>query len=323
MPQKFPLTQYLANASPLVFGCMMLSRWDDNPIDKADIQQARRIIDTALEQGITLFDHADIYCFGKAESVFGEVLKQRPELLQQIQLQSKCAIRFEDHQGPKRYDFSPEWIESSVDGILTRLGVEQLDLLMLHRPDPLCEPEQVAQAFERLQSSGKVKHFGVSNMQAAQLAFLQHAISTPLVANQVELSLGYLDFIEEGISSGNSGHNPVNYAPGTVEYCRQHGVQLQAWGSLAQGKFSGASLDNASQDQRNTAALVSQLAEEYGVSPEAVVLGWLMRHPARIQPVIGSTNLERIKACAQATQVQMSREHWYALWESARGAELP
>lgn len=297
--------------------------WDKNPISAIDIKKAHEVVDAAIESDITLFDHADIYTFGKAEQVFGEVLKTRPELRSLISIQSKCAIRFEDNLGPQRYDFSPEWILSSVENSLSRLNIEQLDILMLHRPDPLMEPELVAQAFDTLAASGKVKHFGVSNMQHHQMSFLSSALSQPLVVNQVELSLSHLAWLEEGVTSGNSGEPSVNYGAGTIEYCRQNNVQLQSWGCLSQGLFTGRDISQAPLHIQKTAELVTTLAAEYQVSKEAVVLAWLKRHPANIQPVIGTTNVERIKACAEVDNINLTREHWYALWLCARGKALP
>jgi predicted oxidoreductase len=321
---NYPLAKHVNNNSPIVFGCMSLGGgWNNTPIAKQDIRLAHNVIDTALESGITIFDHADIYTFGKAEQVFGEVLQQRPELRDQITLQTKCAIRFENENAPKRYDFSPDWITESVDNSLKRLKTQQLDILMLHRPDPLMEPEQVAHTFNTLVTSGKVKHFGVSNMQQHQMKFLSDSLNQPLVVNQVELSLSHLAWLEEGITSGNAGLPSVNYGAGTIEYCRSNSIQLQSWGCLSQGLFTGKEVSQEPIHVQETAKLVTQLAGEYQVSKEAIVLAWLMRHPANIQPVIGTTNVARIKACAQATRVQLSREHWYKLWVTARGDELP
>lgn len=322
--QQYPLSHYVSQHSPLVFGCMTLGGgWNQNPISADDISRCHQAIDTALQAGICIFDHADIYTHGKAEQVFGKVLQQRPELRQQITLQSKCGIRFATNELPQRYDFSAQWISQSVDNILTRLQIEQLDVLMLHRPDPLMQPEEVAEVFSQLQHSGKVKHFGVSNMQQHQMALLQDALTTPLVVNQLELSLSHLAWLDEGTTAGCSGEPGVNFSAGTVEYCRRHKVQLQAWGSLSQGLFSGKDVSTEAEPIRATAELVARLAAAYQVSREAIVLGWLMRHPARIQPVIGTTNIQRIKACAEATKVQLSREHWYALYLAARGRPLP
>lgn len=321
---KYPLANQLSQFSPLVYGCMNLGGgWNSNALSAADIAEAHQAVDAALEAGIRIFDHADIYTHGKAEQAFGKVLAERPELRQQMSLQSKCGIRFADDDGPQRYDFSGQWLTQSVDNILRRLQIEQLDILLLHRPDPLMQPEEVAATFGQLIQSGKVKHFGVSNMQQHQIALLQSSLVDPLLVNQLELSLSHLAWLDEGTTAGSSGQPPVNFSSGTIEYCRRHKVQLQAWGSLSQGLFSGKDVSKQSAAVQATAALVARLAAEYQVSQEAIVLGWLMRHPAHIQPVIGSINPKRIAACGQASQVQLSREHWYALYLAARGQALP
>lgn len=316
------MQRYFPSASKLVYGCMGLGgSWDDSPFETTDVGHARTAIEAALEAGITVFDHADIYTLGKAESVFGEVLRDAPELKESMIIQSKCAIRFEDDAGPKRYDFSADWIRQSVEGSLARLGIEQLDVLLLHRPDPLMELEEVAGTLCALQEQGKIKHVGVSNMHGHQLAFLQSALATPIIANQLEMSLAFRDWVEDGITTHSHHNRHMGYAPGTLEYCMQHDVQLQAWGSLAQGRYTGASVTDAA-DQA-TQALVARLAADYACSPEAIVLAWLLRHPANIQPVVGTTTPARIKACSEAVSVTLSREHWYQLLETARGEELP
>lgn len=321
---KGPLASALPGASALVYGCMGLGGpWDASAIDAEHIRHAHAAVDAALEAGINFFDHADIYTRGKAEQVFGEVLKQRPALREQIYLQSKCAIRFQDEAGPKRYDFSAAWIKHSVDGILARLGVDYLDTLLLHRPDPLMQPEEVAEVFGALKASGKVHHFGVSNMHGQQLAFLQRYLDAPLVVNQIEISLQQLGWLDEGALAGNPLGQHLNFTAGTLEYCQLNKVQIQAWGSLCRGNFSGRDLSEQTGEIQATAKLVHQLAEKYQVSTEAIVLAWLMRHPTAVQPVIGTTQPQRILACAQASQVLMSREDWYALYVAARGAELP
>ena len=231
-----PLNQYLPGVSRLAYGCMGLGGgWNQSPISQDDISQAHAIVDTALEAGINFFDHADIYTFGKAEQVFGKVFEQRPQLREKLFLQSKCAIRFDDDQGPKRYDFSKQYIVDSVDGILARLNVEQIDILLLHRPDPLMEPDEVAAAFDQLKQAGKVSHFGVSNMQLHQMAFLQRSLDIPLVANQIEISLQQHAWLDEGVCAGNQVGKDINFTPGTLEYCQQNQIQIQSWGSLCQG----------------------------------------------------------------------------------------
>ncbi|MCL9776215.1 aldo/keto reductase [Vibrio methylphosphonaticus] len=306
------------STSSLIYGCMGLGGgWDSAPISKEQIQQTHTVIDAALESGITLFDHADIYTLGKAEQVFGTALKERPCLADIIRLQSKCAIRFADQNGPARYDFSKSYLLDAVDHILSRLGVEQLDTLLLHRPDPLMVPEEVAEAVQALQQAGKIRQLGVSNMNGHQMALLQSALNTPIVCNQIEMSLTKLDWLEQSIGTG------VSSSLGTIEYCRMHDVSIQAWGSLSQGILTGKDTSSQSQDIQDTAHRVTQLSEKYSVSKEAIVLAWLMRHPANINPVIGTTNPARIAACAQAKDIELSRADWYLLFESARGQQVP
>lgn len=318
------IQQYFPNASRLVYGCMGLGGgWDTNPYQSSDVQLAHEVVDTVLESGINFFDHADIYTMGKAEQVFGEVLKTRPGLREKIILQSKCGIRFPDAQGPQRYDLSPEWIEQSVNNILARLGTDYLDILLLHRPDPLMEPELIAEVFDRLHRAGKVRHFGVSNMHQQQISLLQSAVAQPLVANQLHLSLSQADFVNEGVLVGMAESAKVGYTPGLTDYCREHNVQVQAWGSLAKGLFSGRPVADQPASVQATAILVQELAAQYQVSSEAIVLAWLMKHPANIQPVIGTTNVGRIKASAESTSVTLSREDWYRLFIATRGQNLP
>ncbi|WP_407642896.1 aldo/keto reductase [Corallincola holothuriorum] len=321
---KTPIQNHLPKASRLIYGCMGLGgSWDNAPYSQQDIDLAHQAVNTALECGINYFDHADIYTMGKAEQVFGEVLKARPELREQIILQSKCGIRFEDAHGPKRYDLSPEWIEESVNNILSRLGTEYLDTLLLHRPDPLMQPELIAEAFDRLQSAGKVRHFGVSNMNQHQISLLQSQIKQPLVINQLPLSLSQADFVEDAVLVGTGDSANVGYTAGLTDYCKQNDIQLQSWGCLAQGLFSGRNLDGQPPHVHATAGLVREMAHGYQTSAEAIVLAWLMQHPATIQPVLGTTHEGRLRACAMATQVQLSREDWYKLFVTARGQELP
>lgn len=322
--KKLPLANYLPDVSALSYGCMGLGGgWNNQPISQEDVRQAHDVIDCALEHGINLFDHADIYTMGKAEQVFGEVLKSRPELREHIYLQSKCGIRFEDEGAPTRYDFSASWITSSVDNILSRLNIEYLDVLLLHRPDPLMDPAEVADTFHSLRQAGKVRHLGVSNMNGQHMTLLQNSLDAPLVANQIEISLNQLDWLDEVVLAGNTAGKDLNFTSGTLEYCRLNDVQIQAWSSLCRGLYSGRDVSNEAESVKRTADLVNKLAGEYQVSAEAIVLGFLTRHPAAIQPVIGTTNLDRIRACCDTVNVQLTREHWYSLYVSARGEKLP
>lgn len=321
-----PLEKRGISTSRLILGCMPFGGgWNEDPVTDDHVLQAERAVDAALSIGISMFDHANIYTRGKAEETFGKLLKAKPSLREQIVLQSKCGIRFAEDGVPGRYDFSKEHILESVNGILQRLGTDYLDVLLLHRPDPLMEPDEVAEAFGKLKSSGKVRYFGVSNMSAAQISFLEQALPEPLVVNQLELSLERLDFVDQGVHVNQKAGTSVHFSEGLMEYCQSNHIQIQSWGPLAQGKFSGRPLDDQPENIKKTAALVHQLAQEKGTTPEAIVLAWLMRHPAMIQPVIGTANPDRIRACRDAeTQSRlMTRDEWYKLYVSSRGENLP
>ncbi|OWQ90531.1 aldo/keto reductase [Roseateles aquatilis] len=320
-----PLQQHVPTASPLAYGCMGLGgRWDHAPWTDSDVDHAQAAVEAALDIGITLFDHADIYTFGKAESVFGALFRRQPSLRERIVLQSKCGIRFATDSHPKCYDLSGGYIVEAVEASLRRLGTERLDILLLHRPDPLMAPDEIAEAFQRLRTQGKVGHLGVSNMNAGQMAWLGRALDQPLVANQLELGLGHLEPIDAGtcFNDPQAATRPGALAwAGTMEHCQQHGIQIQAWSSLARGRFSGDTAQTSADEPAR--ALVHQLARHHGVSAEGIVLAWLMKHPARIQPVIGTSNPDRIRACGDAMRVTLNRGEWYSLYETARGVPLP
>lgn len=325
MKTTIPLQKRGIPASRLVLGCMGFGGgWNRNPVTANDLKEAHAAVETALSAGITMFDHADIYAYGKAEQVFGQVLQERPELREQMVIQSKCGIRFDEGLGrPARYDFSEEHILASVDGILSRLGVDSLDILLLHRPDPLMEPEEVAGAFEKLKQGGKVKGFGVSNMSPMQIRYLQSCLDAPLLVNQLELNLAKLDWLEAGVLVNQKEGAAVSFPDGTLEFCQMEQIQIQAWSPLAKGVFTGRELENQPESVRQTAALVQELAVQKGASPEGIVLAWLMRHPAGIQPVLGTIRPERIQASAEALRVSLTREEWYTLYVSSRGRKMP
>ncbi|CAH8770219.1 aldo/keto reductase [Paenibacillus dendritiformis] len=321
---KIPIQQRGLAASRLVLGCMGLGGgWNDEPITEQHLAAAHAAVEAALEAGINMFDHADIYTRGKAEQVFGQVLKERPEWRERIVLQSKCGIRFADNGIPGRYDFSKEHILRSVDGSLKRLGVEYLDILLFHRPDPLMEPEEVAEAMSALKSAGKVRAFGVSNMSAGQIRLLQTYSKEPFIVNQLEMSLAKIGWLDQGVHVNQNAAKEDIFPEGTLEYCRLENIQIQAWGPLAQGVFSGRDLSDQPVSIRETAELVQAMANEKGTTREAIILAWLMRHPAGIQPVIGTANPERIRACGEAANLTLTREEWYTLYVSSRGRALP
>ncbi|BFH14611.1 aldo/keto reductase [Paenibacillus melissococcoides] len=321
---KIPIQRRGLAASRLVLGCMGLGGgWNDEPITDQHLAAAHAAVDAALAAGINMFDHADIYTRGKAEQVFGQVLKERPELRERIVLQSKCGIRFAENGIPGRYDFSKEHILRSVDGSLKRLGVEYLDILLFHRPDPLMEPEEVAEAIAALKSAGKVRAFGVSNMSAGQIRLLQAYSKEPFIVNQLEMSLAKIGWLDQGVHVNQDAAKEDIFPEGTLEYCRLENIQIQAWGPLAQGVFSGRDHSDQPASIRETAELVQAMAHEKGTTREAIILAWLMRHPAGIQPVIGTANPERIRACGEAANITLTREEWYSLYVSSRGRALP
>ena len=310
--------------SRIAYGCMQLSRaWDATPVTADERRHAQRLVETALANGITLFDHADIYARGKSEQVFGDVLRASPGLRGGMVLQSKCGIRFADDPpgAPGRYDFSHAHVVGSVEGSLTRLGVDHLDVLLLHRPDALAEPEEVARAFDDLHAAGKVRHFGVSNHTPGQIELLRRYVRQPLVANQVELSLLHHPLIDDGVVANTTGHVYASVA-GTLDYCRLHDIRVQAWSPLAGGRLATTS-EFADPVIRETSRLLRHLAEEKGVTPEAIQLAWLLRHPAGIQPIVGTTDPVRLVACCAADGITLSREEWYALFTAARGDRVP
>jgi len=321
--KQMPLEKRKVTSSRLVLGCMGFGgEWDHSPLAETDVKKLREAVETALEIGITMFDHADIYRMGKAEQAFGRVLKEKPGLRERLVLQSKCGIRLDDGRLPRRYDFSKAHILASVDGILSRLGTDYLDILLLHRPDVLMEPEEVAEAFAILKQAGKVRHFGVSNMNADQIRFIRAYTDEPIIVNQLEMNLVHNDWANHAVLVNQRQGASLNFSDGLVEYCRLHDVQLQAWAPLAKGLLTGAPMpDDAPQAVRRTRDLVAQMAREKETTPEAIVLGWLMRHPAMIQPVIGTTNPGRIRNCADAVRQaeHMTRDEWYTLFAAARG----
>jgi predicted oxidoreductase len=289
------------------------------------VDEAAAAVGAALHAGITLFDHADIYRSGKSEAVFGEVLASTPGLREKIRLQTKCGIRLGEQGLQTHYDLSRDGILERVNGSLKRLKTDYVDVLLLHRPDPLADPAEVASAVGQLMREGKVRQVGVSNMSGPQIEALQDHLETPVVANQLEMSLLKRAWLESTVLVNHAEGLDHSFPHGTVEFCGRHGITLQAYGALARGHYSGAPPESPTPAETATAVLVAEMAAAMGTTVEAVLLGWLMRHPARIAPVIGSANPERIRACAGAARVaaEMTRVQWYRLWVTARGSNIP
>lgn len=298
--------------------------WGQAGTDTPEQNRVYAAVMAGLENHITSLDLADIYQAGRSESVLGALLSRYPGLRRQVRIQTKCGIRRAEGNVPGRYDSSAAHILASVDASLHRLQTDHIDVLLLHRPDPLADSAEIAWAFSQLKQAGKVLGFGVSNMHAGQMAWLQRALDMPLLANQLEMSLLKRDWLDGETTFNDAQAEGVQAGwAGTLPYCQQHRVQLQAWRPLCRGWLSGGLPQDASTQLQSTAALVAELANAYAVSCEAIVLAWLMRHPAGIQPVIGSMQADRIAACAQAHGVTLSRDDWYKLYVSARGHKLP
>ncbi|WP_037286545.1 aldo/keto reductase [Saccharibacillus sacchari] len=287
-------------------GCMRI-----NSLEK---QEAEAFVQTSLDEGANFFDHADIYGGGQCEEIFAEAVHMSPTVREKLILQSKCGIR----QG--QFDFSKEHILSSVDGILKRLNTEYLDVLLLHRPDALVEPEEVAEAFDQLEASGKVRHFGVSNQKPMQIELLKKYVKQPLVANQLQLSITNANMISNGVNVNMLIDESVDRDGSILDYCRLHDITIQPWSPFQYGFFEGVFLDNEKFPELN--AEINKVAEAHGVSNTTIAIAWLLRHPANMQPVTGTMNIQRIKDCIKASEVKLSREEWYGIYRAA-GNQLP
>ena len=324
-------TQRIANSdlnvTRIAYGCMPLGgSWDAAPVQAETRTKAMTAVHAALDAGINFFDHADIYCRGKSEEVFSALWAEQPNLREKIFVQSKCGIRFEGDPEPgfpQRFDFSYAHIIEAVEGSLQRLKTDYLDVLLLHRPDPLVEPEEVAKAFDELHAAGKVRHFGVSNHTAAQIELLRKFVTRPLIFNQVELNIVHAHLFDEGVIFNQDKPDRPVRNHGTIEYCRQHDITLQAWGPLANGRLSGSTRRPLTDAETQAKAAVADLAQQKGVSAEAIVIAWILRHPAKIQPIIGTTNPDRIRASVQADGITLTREEWYRLYIAGRGERMP
>lgn len=295
--------------SAVIQGCMRFKGMSSMEVE--------RIVNLCLENGINSFDHADVYgtagMRGECEQLFGQVLKENPGLRDKVYIQSKCGICKSEQD---YYDFSKEHILEAVDGILTRLQTEYLDALLLHRPDTLMEPEEVADAFETLHKAGKVRYFGVSNMNPGQVELLERAVDAPLVFNQLQLSIAHCPMIDTGLSVNNRISQAVDYEGGILEYSRLKAMTIQAWSPFQKGLFEGPFLtDWETYGELN--AYIDQLAEKYNVTNTAIAVAWILRHPAHMQAILGTTNEKRIADACQGADIILTREEWYTLYAKA------
>ena len=293
--------------SQVALGCMRIADKTDKEMDF--------YLGNAVELGINYFDHADIYGRGKCEEVFGAALKRNPTLRDKIYIQTKCSI-----VPGSMYDFSKEHIISAVDGSLKRLGVEYVDVLLLHRPDLLMEPSEVAEAFDELEAKGKVKAFGVSNHSALQIELLQREMKHKLAINQMQLSITNANMIASGANVNLPCEDGVNYDGYLRDYCRLKGITIQPWSPLQYGFIAGSFVDNKKYKSLNK--VIEELAEKYGTTATGMAIAWLLRLPDKMQPIVGSTNPDRIKAVAEAADITISREDWYRIYREA-GYRLP
>lgn len=300
--------------------------WDKELQSSGSISCAARAIRTAYDNGITLFDNADIYAYGKSEAAFGSVLKQSSSFREKIVIQSKCGIHLSyplsepPLDDPHHFDFSYDHIVSAVEGSLRRLNTDRLDILLLHRPDALMEPDEVARAFDRLHTCGKVRYFGVSNHTPAQIEILRQSVRQPIVINQLRLGLAYPHLITDGLDANRydgirltMGYTGV---AGTLDYCRLNGIQIQAF-SPVRGLLGPAADDSPA--IARTMRMLGDMAVKKNVTPITLAIAWLLRHPAGIVPVIGSTKPEHIVDNCAANRVDLSRQEWYRLLLSSSG----
>ncbi len=283
-------------------------------INQLQPKQAEQFVQTALDLGAYFFDHADIYGGGACEEIFAKAIHMNDDVREKIILQSKCGIR----EG--RYDFSKQHILNAVEGSLKRLRTDYLDVLLLHRPDALVEPEEVAEAFDILQSQGKVKHFGVSNHKPMQIELLKKYVKQPIVANQLQLSIMHANMIANGMHVNMLTDTAIDRDGSVLDYCRLHEITIQPWSPFLYGFFDGVFLDNEKFPTLNKK--INEIAARYGVSNTTIAIAWLLRHPAKMQPVIGTTNLQRLKDSVKAAEVNLTREEWYEILLAA-GYTLP
>jgi predicted oxidoreductase len=283
-------------------------------INSLEKPEAERFVQSALEEGANFFDHADIYGGGTCEEIFADAIHMSADIREKIILQSKCGIR------KGMFDFSKEYILESVDGILNRLKTEYLDVLLLHRPDALVEPEEVAEAFDLLENSGKVHHFGISNQNPMQIQLLKKFVKQPLVANQLQLSITNATMISNGINVNMENDSALNRDGSILDYCRLNDITIQPWSPFQYGFFEGVFLGNEKFPELNQQ--IDEIAAKYEVSNTTIAIAWLLRHPAHMQPVIGTMNIDRLKDCCKASDVHLTREEWYSIYRAA-GNILP
>lgn len=295
------------NVPVIAVGCMRMK--------SLDRKSAEVVIQTALDQGANFFDHADVYGDGLSEAIFADAVQMSADVREKLILQSKCGI---SRKG--MFDFSKEHILESVDGSLKRLKTEYLDVLLLHRPDALVEPEEVAEAFDILQSTGKVRHFGVSNQKPLQIELLKKYVKQPFVTNQLQLSITNATMISNGINVNMENGSAVDRDGSVLDYCRLHDITIQPWSPFQYGFFEGVFLGSDKFPELNKK--IDEIAERYSVPNTTIAIAWLLRHPAKMQPVTGTMNPQRLMDCCKAADITLTRLEWYEIYRAA-GNILP
>ena len=291
----------------VVIGCMRMNGLEQ--------KEAERFVKTALELGANFFDHADIYSNGVCETMFGNILKANPKMRENIILQSKCGI-----VPGVMYDCSKEHIIKSVDGILKRLQTDYLDSLLLHRPDALMEPEEVAEAFEMLKQSGKVRYFGVSNQKSSQIQLLSRWLKQEIMANQLQFSITNSNMVRSGMEVNMETEGAIERDGSILDFCRLHDITIQAWSPFQYGFFEGVFIGNAKFEKLNQ--VLKELAEKYHTTPTGIATAWILRHPAKMQMIAGTMKVERLKEICQGAEVHLERKEWYDIYMAA-GHILP
>lgn len=286
--------------SQIALGCMRIA--GKTP------EQLEELIKKAMDLGINFFDHADIYGGGKSEEVFGEVLKRHPDWRKKMIIQTKCGIC------KGYYDFSKQHIIESVNKSLERLQTDYVDVLLLHRPDALMDPKEVAEAFDELYEDKKVKYFGVSNMTPYQIELIQKYTKHKLLFNQVQFNVVNAGMIDSGINANMTNAQSVDHDGGILDYCRIHDITIQPWSILQASWEKGTFLDHPDYQKLND--LLAALGEKYGVNKSTLSLAWILRHPACMQPIAGTTSPDHLEELCQAVNIELSREDWYALYLS-------
>ncbi len=305
--KQFKLGKSNLDVPAIAVGCMRMS--------SLDLKQAGVFINEALDLGANFFDHADVYGGGQCEEIFAKAIEMNSSKREKMILQSKCGIR-----PGVAFDFSKEHILNAVDGTLKRLHTDYLDVLLLHRPDALVEPEEVAEAFNKLQDQGKVKNFGVSNQNPMQIMLLQKYLRQPIIANQLQLSITNANMIKQGLHVNMQDDGAINRDGSVLDFCRLNDITIQPWSPFQFGFFEGVFLGNDKFPELNKK--INEIAAKYNVSDNTIVIAWLLRHPANMQPVTGTMNIKRLKDCVVACDICLSREEWYEIYLSA-GNILP